>query len=76
MIITEKSDFSWTSREEGKNKMRILVTGANGYLGQGVVKALCDMGEDEEFEFEYEDMDDDDFEYEYEEEDWDEEVDE
>ena len=26
--------------------MRILVTGANGYLGQGVVKALCDMGAD------------------------------
>ncbi len=24
--------------------MKILVTGANGYLGQGVVKALCDFG--------------------------------
>lgn len=24
--------------------MKILVTGANGYLGQGVVKALCDKG--------------------------------
>ena len=24
--------------------MRILVTGANGYLGQGVVKTLCDSG--------------------------------
>lgn len=24
--------------------MKILVTGANGYLGQGVVKCLCDMG--------------------------------
>lgn len=26
--------------------MKILVTGANGYLGQGVVKALADMGAD------------------------------
>ena len=26
--------------------MKILVTGANGYLGQGIVKALCDMGAD------------------------------
>ncbi len=24
--------------------MKILVTGANGYLGQGIVKALCDRG--------------------------------
>lgn len=24
--------------------MKLLVTGANGYLGQGVVKALCDLG--------------------------------
>ena len=24
--------------------MRILVTGANGYLGQGIVKAILDMG--------------------------------
>ena len=26
--------------------MKILVTGANGYLGQGIVKALCDKGAD------------------------------
>lgn len=26
--------------------MRILVTGANGYIGQGVVEALCNMGHD------------------------------
>ena len=26
--------------------MKILVTGANGYLGQGIVKRLLDMGED------------------------------
>ena len=26
--------------------MKVLVTGANGYLGQGVVKALCDLGAD------------------------------
>ena len=25
--------------------MKILVTGANGYLGQGVTKVLCDKGE-------------------------------
>lgn len=25
-------------------KVKILVTGANGYLGQGVVKSLCDLG--------------------------------
>ena len=25
--------------------MKILVTGANGYIGQGVVKALIDMGQ-------------------------------
>ena len=24
--------------------MKILVTGANGYLGQGIVKQLLDMG--------------------------------
>ena len=24
--------------------MKILVTGANGYLGQGIVKVLCDVG--------------------------------
>ena len=27
-----------------KGKMKILVTGANGYLGQGIVKALLDRG--------------------------------
>lgn len=26
--------------------MKILVTGANGYLGQGIVRCLCDKGED------------------------------
>ncbi len=26
--------------------MKILVTGANGYLGQGIVSALCDLGAD------------------------------
>ena len=26
------------------DKMKILVTGANGYLGTGVVKQLCDDG--------------------------------
>ena len=26
--------------------MKILVTGANGYLGQGVVKAILDKGQD------------------------------
>jgi len=26
--------------------MKILVTGANGYLGQGIVRNLCDMGAD------------------------------
>ena len=31
---------------KGKKTMKILVTGANGYLGQGIVKALCDKGAD------------------------------
>lgn len=26
--------------------MKILVTGANGYLGQGIVSKLCDLGAD------------------------------
>lgn len=26
--------------------MKILVTGANGYLGQGIVKAILDTGND------------------------------
>ncbi len=26
--------------------MKVLVTGANGYLGQGVVKVLLDMGQE------------------------------
>ena len=26
--------------------MKILITGANGYLGQGIVRNLCDMGAD------------------------------
>lgn len=25
--------------------MRVLVTGANGYLGQGIVRAILDSGE-------------------------------
>lgn len=29
---------------KGKFKMKLLVTGANGYLGQGIVKAILDRG--------------------------------
>lgn len=32
--------------ERNRYKMKVLVTGANGYLGTGVVKQLCDDGVD------------------------------
>lgn len=31
-------------QKKGKLQMKILVTGANGYLGQGIVKAILDRG--------------------------------
>lgn len=37
--------YCWkTIESERKHKMRILITGANGYLGSGIVKAILDNG--------------------------------
>ena len=42
--IIVKKHVVFLREESNMNKKKILVTGANGYLGQGVVKKLLDKG--------------------------------